>query len=147
MFFSLELYQKLNLCIYLCKYIPTLFNNIHEYHVQKEELWHMSPRKKNQYRIPIKHLFLMQQKLPFLSVFFPKFPRAHDLQKHFIIQLCQERAIHLTRKNASLRRIVTTAWSNVEQWPAVERTGTASSNGFFFGRSTMVLTLCDSKDT
>ena len=89
--------------------------------------------------------FWCNKNFRFSGFFSPEFPRAHDLQKHFIIQLCQERAIHLTRKNASLQRIVTTAWSNVEQWPL--RGEWPRHPRFFFGRSTMVLTLCDSKDT
>ena len=136
MFFSLELYQKWNLCIYLCKCIPTLFNNIHEYHVQKEELWHMSPRKKNQYRIPIKHLFLMQQKLPFLSVFFPQIPQGSWFAKalhHSALPRKGHSPDPKKRKSPAHRHdSLIQRWTVTRRWEDRDRV----IQWFFFGRST-----------
>lgn len=148
MFFSLELYQKLNVCIYLCKYIPTRFNNIHEYHwiscSKRRTVTHVS-MKQNQHRIPIKHLFLMQKKLPFFSALFS--PNSPGLM------ICKSTSSFSSAKKGPF------TWPEKTQGGASSRppdptlnsdppngTGTASSN-VFLEEAQMVLTLCDSKDT
>ena len=133
MFFSLRLSYTRNKmsCIYLCKYIPTLFNNIHEYHVQKEELWHISPRKKNWHRIPIKHLFLMQQKLPFLRFFFPRIPQGSWFAKalhHSALPRKGHSPDPKKRKSPAHRHD-----RLIQRWTVtVERRVTASSKVFFW---------------
>lgn len=121
---------ELNVCIYLCKYIPTLFNNIHEYHVQKEELWHMSPWKKINIASQ-SNISFDAKKLSFLR-FFPQIPQGSWFAKalhHSALPRKGHSPDPKKRKSPAHRHDCL-----IQRWTVtVERTVTASSNVFFFG--------------